>query len=81
MMYKNFIATMVYLCEKNAQEEQLELWLKLYTWLVLSGLLFPRAMYGAARELQQYENDMYEMSHYAWTKAVWRYMVHSLDDM
>ncbi|KAJ8422094.1 hypothetical protein Cgig2_000596 [Carnegiea gigantea] len=38
----------VYLYEKNAQEEQLELWLKLYTWLVLSGLLLPRAMYGAA---------------------------------
>jgi len=80
-VYKNFIAGMIYLCEKNTGEEQLELWLKLYTWLVLSGLLFPRAMYGAAWELQRYANDVHGMSHYAWAEAVLRYMVHSFDDM
>ncbi|KAJ8428199.1 LOW QUALITY PROTEIN: hypothetical protein Cgig2_031476 [Carnegiea gigantea] len=78
---KNFIAMMVYLCEKNVQEEQLELWLKLYTWLVLSGLLFPRTVHGAMWELQRYANDVHDMSRYAWTEAMWRYMVHSLDDM
>ncbi|KAJ8419896.1 hypothetical protein Cgig2_016343 [Carnegiea gigantea] len=64
-VYKNFIAVMVYLCEKNAREEQLEFWLKLYTWLVLSGLWFPRAVYGAAWELQRYVNDVQGMSRYA----------------
>ncbi|KAJ8447213.1 LOW QUALITY PROTEIN: hypothetical protein Cgig2_030444 [Carnegiea gigantea] len=68
-VYKNFIAMMVYLCEKNAGEEQLELWLKLYTWLVLSGLLFPRAVYGATWELQWYVNDVHRMSRYAWAEA------------
>ncbi|KAJ8436065.1 hypothetical protein Cgig2_000361 [Carnegiea gigantea] len=47
-VYENFISTMVYLCEQNAREEQLDLWLKLFTWLVLSGLIFPHSAYGAA---------------------------------
>ncbi|KAJ8423038.1 LOW QUALITY PROTEIN: hypothetical protein Cgig2_002584 [Carnegiea gigantea] len=80
-VYKNFIAAMMYLCEKNTLEEQLELWLKLYTWLVLSILLFPRTVYGAAWELQQCANDVQGMSCYAWAEAVWQYMVYSLDDM
>ena len=50
-VYKNFIGAVVYLYEKNAGEEQLELWLKLYTWLVFGRLLFPCSMYGAAWEL------------------------------
>ncbi|KAJ8419555.1 LOW QUALITY PROTEIN: hypothetical protein Cgig2_013342 [Carnegiea gigantea] len=45
-VYKNFISAMV--CEQSAGEEQLDLWLKLFMWLVLSGLMFPRSVYGAA---------------------------------
>ena len=57
------------------------MWLKLYTWLVLSRLLFPRAVYGAAWELQRYVNDVYGMSHYTWAEAVMRCMVYSFHDM
>ena len=78
---KNFIAAMMYLCEQNDGEEQLELWLKLYTWLVMSALLFPRGVYGAAWELDQYEDNVQGMSRYAWPKTVWRYLVDAIKDM
>jgi len=80
-VYKSSVAAMVYLLERDAGEEQLELWLKLYAWFVLSGLLFPRAVYKAAWELQRYANDVRRIGRYAWAEAVWRYMVQSLDDM
>jgi len=47
-VYKNCVIAMVYLLERNAGEEQLELWQKLYAWLVMSGLLFPQSVFGAA---------------------------------
>ncbi|KAJ8430269.1 hypothetical protein Cgig2_030668 [Carnegiea gigantea] len=80
-VYKNFIGAIVYLCEQNAREEQLDLWLKLFTWLILSGLMFPCSVYGAAWELQRYANDVQGMSRYAWAEAVLRYLVQCLDDM
>ena len=74
-VYQSGVAAMVYLLERNAGEEQLELWLKLYAWLVLSGLLFPREVYGAVWELQRYGNDVHGMSCYAWVETVWHYIV------
>ena len=68
--FKNFVATITYLCEKNAVEELFELWLKLYTWFVLSGLLFPHSMCRATWELQRYANDVHRMSRYVWMKTI-----------
>jgi len=47
-IYKSFIVAMLYLCERNGGDEQLELRLKLYAWFLLSGLFFPRSVYTAA---------------------------------
>ena len=80
-VYKNFIAAMVYLCEQNAREEQLQVWLKLYTWFVMSGVLFPRGVYVAAWELERYADDVQGLSRYAWAEAVWRYLVDAIEDM
>jgi len=60
---------MMYLYEKNVAKEWLELWLKLYTWLLFSGFLVPRVVYGTAWESQRYANDVHRMSRYAWTEG------------
>ena len=80
-VYKNFVVAMVYLCEHYSGADQLELWMKMYAWFVLSGVFFPQGVYGAASELERYANDVGGMSNYAWAKAIWRYLVESLDDM
>jgi len=80
-VYKNFIVAMVYLCEQNDGEEQLQIWLKLYTWFVMSGMLFPRGVYVAAWELERYANDVEGLARYAWAEAVWRYPVDAIEDM
>ena len=80
-VYKNFIAAMLYLCERYAGEEHLELWQKMYAWFVLSGVFFSRGVYAAAWEMERYANDVAGMSNYAWAEAKWRYLVGALDDM
>ena len=80
-VYKNFVGAMVNLCERYGAEEEVELWLKMYAWFVLSGVFFPRGVYVAAWELERYANDVGGMSKYAWAEAIWRYLVESLDDM
>ena len=80
-VYKNFIATMMYLCAQNDGEEQLELWLKLCTWFMLSGQLFPRGVYGATWELERYADEMQGMSRYAWAEAMWPYLADAIEEM
>ena len=48
---------------------------------MLSGLLFPRAVYGAAWDLERYANGVQGMSRYTWAKAVWQYLVDAIEDM
>lgn len=59
----------------------MDLWLKLFTWFVLSGLMFPHSVYQATWELQRPANDVQGVSRYAWVKAVWQYLVQCLDDV
>jgi len=80
-VYKNFIAAMLYVCERYTREEHLELWQKMYAWFVLSGVFFSRGVYAAAWEMERYANDVAGMSNYAWAEAKWRYLVGALDDM
>jgi len=80
-VYKNFVDAMVYLCERYAGEEHLQLWQKMYAWFVLSGVFFPQGLYAAAWEKERYANDVAGMSKYAWAEAIWRYLVEALDDM
>ena len=43
-------------------------------------MLFPRAVYGAAWELERYADDVQGMSRYAWAEAVWWYLVDAIED-
>ena len=48
---------------------------------MLSGLLFPWGVYGAAWELEWYADDVQGMSRYAWLEVVRRYLVDAIEDM
>ncbi|KAJ8435109.1 hypothetical protein Cgig2_001984 [Carnegiea gigantea] len=60
------------LCEENAEEDRVGIWLRLYAFIVLSGVLFPRMPYGAAWSLLRYVDDVDGMGQYAWADAIWK---------
>jgi len=45
---RNYIKVIKKLLDANKEPEKLELWLRLYAWRVISGVMFPRTPYGAA---------------------------------
>ncbi|KAJ8427742.1 hypothetical protein Cgig2_021069 [Carnegiea gigantea] len=59
------------LCEENNEDEQVGLWLRLYVFMVLSGVLFPRTLYEAAWSMLHYVDDVTGMADYARAEAVW----------
>ena len=47
-VFRHYMKVMKKLCNANQGQHQVELWLKLFCWMVMSGLLFPHTPYGAA---------------------------------
>ncbi|KAJ8420167.1 hypothetical protein Cgig2_000257 [Carnegiea gigantea] len=78
--FKHYVNVMMELCDENAQEDGVGIWLRLYTFIVLSGVLFPRTPYGAAWSLLRYVDDVEGMGQYAWAEAVWQVVVDSIED-
>jgi len=62
---------MIELCDENAKEHQVGTWLRLYVFIVLSGVFFPHTLYGAAWILLCYTDDVQGMGQYAWAEAIW----------
>jgi len=44
---------MVALCEECSTDDRVGVWMKIYDFMVLSGVVFPRTPYGAAWNLLQ----------------------------
>jgi len=78
--FKHYVNVMMELCEENADEDRVGIWLRLYAFIVLSGVLFPRTPYGAAWSLLRYADDVEGMSQYAWADAIWQVVVDSIED-
>jgi len=47
-VFRNYIKMTKKLLDVNKEPEKLGLWLSLYTWRVISGVMFPRTPYEAA---------------------------------
>ena len=47
-VFRHYMKVKRRLCKVKQDQHQVELWLKLFYWMVMSGLLFPRTPYGAA---------------------------------
>lgn len=78
--FRNYVASMAKLCEENNGDEQVGLWLRLYVFMVLSGVLFPRTPYEAAWSMLHYIEDVDGMASYAWVEAMWRVLVETMED-
>ncbi|KAJ8453380.1 LOW QUALITY PROTEIN: hypothetical protein Cgig2_008264 [Carnegiea gigantea] len=80
-VFRNYIKVMKKLLDTNKEPEKLGLWLSLYAWMVISGVMFPRTPYGAACSVQNYMEDIRRMGEYAWAKAMWRVPVEAVKEM
>ncbi|KAJ8438972.1 hypothetical protein Cgig2_018883 [Carnegiea gigantea] len=60
----NYVNVMMELCEENAEADRVGIWLRLYAFIVLSGVFFPRTPYGAAWSLLHYVDDVDGMGQY-----------------
>jgi len=78
--FRNYVSAMVSLCEEHSADDQVGVWMKMYAFLVFSGVLFPRTPYGAAWNLLQYVEDIDGSGEYAWAEAVWRMVVVTIED-
>ncbi|KAJ8427146.1 hypothetical protein Cgig2_005204 [Carnegiea gigantea] len=47
-VFRNYLKVMKKLLDANKEPEKLGLWLSLYAWRVMSGVMFPKTPYGAA---------------------------------
>ncbi|KAJ8437820.1 hypothetical protein Cgig2_013436 [Carnegiea gigantea] len=74
-VFKNYIKVMKQLLDANNEPEKVELWLSLYAWMVMSGLMFPRTPYGAAW------SDVRGLGKYAWAEAVWCLLIEAVEEM
>ncbi|KAJ8433148.1 hypothetical protein Cgig2_007112 [Carnegiea gigantea] len=80
-VFRNYIKVMKKLLDANNEPEKMELWLSLYAWMVMSGLMFPRTPYRAAWSVQTYMQDIHGLGEYAWAEAVWRVLVEAVEEM
>ncbi|KAJ8444283.1 LOW QUALITY PROTEIN: hypothetical protein Cgig2_029696 [Carnegiea gigantea] len=80
-VFRNYIKVMKKLLDANNEPKKVELWLNLYAWMVMSGLMFPRTPYGPAWSVQTYMQDIRGLGEYAWAEAVWRVLVGAVEEM
>jgi len=78
--FRNYVSAMVALCEEYSSDDGVGVWMKIYAFMVLSGVLFPCTPYGAEWNLLQYVEDIDTMGEYAWAEAVWRVLVETIED-
>ncbi|KAJ8430116.1 LOW QUALITY PROTEIN: hypothetical protein Cgig2_007089 [Carnegiea gigantea] len=76
-IYKNYVLVLLELCRVNNTVERVALFNKLYTFSVLSGLLFPRC---AGGNLVHIVEDVDGVREYNWAKVVWEFLVHAVEE-
>jgi len=79
-IYRNYVAVMIELCKQHNTVEQLPMFWKLFSLLVLSGLYFPQSAGGVAWELIELVEDVDGLVEYNWGAAVWKFLVNALGE-
>ncbi|KAJ8442638.1 hypothetical protein Cgig2_003682 [Carnegiea gigantea] len=77
-IYRNYVSVLLKLCRVNNTVERVALFKKLYTFLVVSGLLFPHDAGGAAWDLVYIVEDEGGVGEYNWAEAMWFYEYSSI---
>ena len=78
---RNHIKVIKKLLDANKEPEKLGLWLRLYAWMVMSGVMFPKISYGAAWSAEKYMDDVHGMGEYDWVKVVWHVLIEGVEEM
>ena len=79
-LYRNYVGVMIDLCKQHDTVEQLPMFRKLFSLLVLSGLYFSRSAGGVAWELIELVEDVDGLAEYNWGAAVWKFLVDAIGD-
>lgn len=79
-MYKNYVSVIFDPCKENNTPERLGLFMKLYSSLVMNGLLFPCTAGGVAWKLIEMIEDVNNMAEYNWSQAVWSFLVEVIEE-
>ena len=74
------MSAIVVLCEENIADDCVLMWIKIYAFTVLSGVLFPRAPYGARWGMLHYTENIQQIGPYNWAETVWRVIVETTVD-
>ncbi|KAJ8432926.1 hypothetical protein Cgig2_023056 [Carnegiea gigantea] len=69
-IYTNYVLVLLELCRVNNIVETVALFKKLYTFLVVSGLLFPQCAGGVVWDLVHIVEDMDRVGKYNWSEAI-----------
>ncbi|KAJ8425492.1 hypothetical protein Cgig2_029574 [Carnegiea gigantea] len=69
-IYRNYVSVLLELCKVNNTVERVTLFKKLYTFLVVSGLLFPWCTGGVAWDLVHIVEDVDGVREYNWAEAI-----------
>ncbi|KAJ8423069.1 hypothetical protein Cgig2_009338 [Carnegiea gigantea] len=78
--FRKYVNCMASLAQEFNGEDQVGIFLRLYSWLVLSGVLFPWSLYGANWHMLGYADAPETLGQYAWAEAVWRDVVETMED-
>ena len=78
--FRKYVNSMASLVQEFNGEDQVGIFLRLYSWLVLSGVLFPRSPYGANWHMLGYTDVSEPLGQYAWAEVVWRDAVQTVED-
>ncbi|KAJ8451316.1 hypothetical protein Cgig2_014088 [Carnegiea gigantea] len=62
--FRNYVSDMVALYEENNDDDRVGLWVRIYAFMIMSGVLFPHTPYGAAWGMLQYIEDIDRMGEY-----------------
>ncbi|KAJ8443294.1 hypothetical protein Cgig2_015772 [Carnegiea gigantea] len=69
-IYRNYVSVLLELCRVNNTIEKVVMFKRLYTFLVVSGLLFARGAGGAAWDLVHVVEDVDGVGDYNWAEAI-----------
>ena len=62
--FPSYVSAIVALYDENNGDYRICMWVKIYAFVMLSGVLFPHTMYGAAWGMLHYTDNMQQMGQY-----------------
>ena len=78
--FRNYVSALVALCDENNRDDRVGISMKIYAFVVLSGVLFPCTPYGAAYGMLHYMENIQQIRQHNWAKAIWHDVMGKIED-